>query len=75
MDREAAYQQLPEAYAVALHLREAGLDDRAIALTLGLPPEAIDSVLVLATAKLKSLLSHEQGPGPSAESGKSRTEE
>jgi DNA-directed RNA polymerase specialized sigma24 family protein len=71
MDRDAAYEQLPEAYAVALRLREAGLDDRAVALTLGLPPEAMASLLELADAKLKSLLDQEEPTGgePPAQGG------
>jgi len=43
---------LPEAYATALRLREAGCSDEMIADRLGIEPEAVPPLLRIAAAKL-----------------------
>jgi DNA-directed RNA polymerase specialized sigma24 family protein len=62
MDRAAALDRLPEAYAQALRLKDAGLDNEAIAKRLGVPPEAIALLLYLAEAKLTRLMAGEEPP-------------
>jgi hypothetical protein len=52
---------LPQPYAVALRLHEAGFDD-AIPVALQVPPEAVRNMLELAEAKLARLIS----PSPSS---------
>lgn len=47
---------LPGAYGFALFLREAGLDDEAIAVRLGIEPSAARNLLVLAEKKLAILM-------------------
>ncbi len=56
MDRSTAIDQLPEAYATALRLRDEGHDDTVIAARLGLAPEAVGPLLGIAAAKLRTLL-------------------
>jgi DNA-directed RNA polymerase specialized sigma24 family protein len=56
MDRTQAMAELPEAYATALRLREAGVDDAGIAERLGTPPDAVGPLLRLAVAKLDRIL-------------------
>jgi DNA-directed RNA polymerase specialized sigma24 family protein len=56
MDRAAALDELPESYAVALRLRDAGHDKNAIAAALGIELESVDPLLRLANAKLERLL-------------------
>lgn len=56
MDRSAAIDRLPEAYATALRLQDDGHDNQVIAARLGLAPEAVDTLLNMATAKLRTLL-------------------
>jgi DNA-directed RNA polymerase specialized sigma24 family protein len=56
MDRATALSRLPEAYAQALRLRDAGLSDNAIACRLGVPAEAMALLLRLAEAKLTHLM-------------------
>jgi DNA-directed RNA polymerase specialized sigma24 family protein len=63
MDRGAALDRLPETYANALRLRDAGLSDDAIATRFGIPQEAIAALLRLAEAKLARLMASEQ-PSP-----------
>jgi DNA-directed RNA polymerase specialized sigma24 family protein len=69
MDRRTALDQLPETYAKALRLRDAGLRDEAIATRLGIPQEAIAPLLRLAEAKLTRLMASDEPPpshaGPS----------
>jgi DNA-directed RNA polymerase specialized sigma24 family protein len=61
MDRDAALAKLPEAYATALRLREAGLSDEAIAARLEIAPEAADALLRVADAKLAAIFgAHER---------------
>lgn len=55
MESSEAIELLPEAYAEALRLRQAGLED-SIPERLGIPPEAVDPLLRLAQAKLTALL-------------------
>lgn len=55
MDRAVAITLLPEAYAEAIRLHEAGLDD-LIPDRLEIPPESVDPLLRLAEAKLARLL-------------------
>jgi DNA-directed RNA polymerase specialized sigma24 family protein len=43
---------LPEAYATALRLRDAGCSDEMIADRLGIEPEAVAPLLRIALAKL-----------------------
>jgi hypothetical protein len=54
VDREAALDELPESYAVALRLSDAGHDNTAIAL--GIELESVEPLLRLANAKLERLL-------------------
>jgi DNA-directed RNA polymerase specialized sigma24 family protein len=56
VNRAAAIELLPEAYAVALRLRDDGLGPAEIAQRLGIAPEAVASTLELADAKLTRLL-------------------
>ena len=56
MDRGAAIDRLPEAYANALRLYDQGHDNEAIAARLNLPPEAVSPLLRLAAAKLQTIL-------------------
>jgi DNA-directed RNA polymerase specialized sigma24 family protein len=55
MEHEEALDGLPETYAVVLRLREAGLDDAAIAARLHLEPKSIAALLHIAAAKLAAL--------------------
>jgi DNA-directed RNA polymerase specialized sigma24 family protein len=57
VDRTAAIAELPEAYAAALRLRDAGLDDDAIAARLGIEVAGVEPLLRLAAAKLRGILS------------------
>jgi DNA-directed RNA polymerase specialized sigma24 family protein len=52
MDRDRALAALPATYANALRLREAGLDDEAIAARLDIQLEAVRPLLEIAAAKL-----------------------
>jgi DNA-directed RNA polymerase specialized sigma24 family protein len=65
MDRERALCELPELYAVALRLRDAGLDEDAIAARLGMPVEGIRSVLTVAAAKLATVMDNRRTRGRS----------
>lgn len=47
-----ALDDLPEAYATALRLREAGCSDLMIAERLGIEPEAVEPLLRIGIAKL-----------------------
>jgi len=61
MDRDRALAELPLAYAVALRLRAAGADDRAIAAALGIDPVGVPSLLEVAEAKLSAELARDPG--------------
>jgi DNA-directed RNA polymerase specialized sigma24 family protein len=56
VNRAAAIELLPQAYAGALRLRDDGLGPAEIAGRLGIAPEAVASTLELADAKLARLL-------------------
>jgi DNA-directed RNA polymerase specialized sigma24 family protein len=59
VNRAAAIDLLPQAYAVALRLRDDGLGPAEIARRLGIAPESVASTLELADAKLARLRSIE----------------
>ena len=69
MDRVTAIAQLPEAYASALRLREANLDDATLAEQLGVEVEALSPLLRLAEAKLAHIM-HVAHGGQQQEGGK-----
>lgn len=56
MDRETAMRRLPRAYAVALQLRDEGLNDAELARRLAIEPEAVGPMLAVARAKLAGLI-------------------
>jgi DNA-directed RNA polymerase specialized sigma24 family protein len=56
MDQEQALGELPEIHAAALRLRDAGLDDDAIAARLGMPVEGVPPLLIVAAAKLSTAM-------------------
>jgi DNA-directed RNA polymerase specialized sigma24 family protein len=56
VDLKAALDELPESYAVALRLRDAGHDNTAIATALAIEIESVEPLLRLADAKLELLL-------------------
>jgi DNA-directed RNA polymerase specialized sigma24 family protein len=60
VDRPAALELLPESYARALRLRDAGSQPAEIARRLGIAPEAVANALALADAKLARLLAEEE---------------
>jgi DNA-directed RNA polymerase specialized sigma24 family protein len=60
MDRGAALDRLPEIYANALRLRDAGLRDEDIAMRLGIPQEAVAALLRVAEAKLARLMASDE---------------
>jgi hypothetical protein len=64
VERERAIRELPEAHGVALRLRAAGREDAVIAEALGVPINALPSLLTVAEAKLAQLLS---APDPTVE--------
>jgi hypothetical protein len=49
--------QLPQALAVALRLHRAGADAALIATALGIEPEGVPSLLIVAEAKLRHIVS------------------
>src|SRR5262245_45101797 len=56
MDRTEALQALPDAYAIALRLRDEGVEPDAVARILDVEPEAVGPLLTLAEAKLAGLM-------------------
>ena len=60
MDQALALQRLPEVYAAALRLRDAGLDEDAIADELGMERAAVEPLLRVAEAKLAALVAEEE---------------
>ncbi|MFE1592912.1 hypothetical protein [Nocardia sp. NPDC058705] len=50
--RRAAMDRLPVPYALALRLRDEGVDDATIAARVGIEPEAWRNFLAIAVAKL-----------------------
>ena len=63
MDRGAALDRLPETYANALRLWDAGLRDEDIAMRLGIPQEAIAALLRVAEKLTRLMASEERPPG------------
>jgi len=56
MDRAQAIQALPLPYAVALRLRDEGVEAAGVARVLDVEPQAVGPLLTLADAKLAELL-------------------
>jgi DNA-directed RNA polymerase specialized sigma24 family protein len=56
MDRAEALQALPNAYSIALRLRDEGVQPDAMARVLDVEPEAVGPLLTLAEAKLAGLM-------------------
>ncbi|HSS90021.1 MAG TPA: hypothetical protein VLL69_11930 [Streptosporangiaceae bacterium] len=54
--RAEALRQLPAAHSLALRLRDAGVSAELIAECLGIEPEAVGSLLVVAEAKLAAIV-------------------
>ncbi|WP_431922172.1 hypothetical protein [Amycolatopsis tucumanensis] len=54
--RDAAIARLPEVYAQALWLRDAGVPRSRIAARLRVEPQSLDALFVIAEAKLGTLL-------------------
>ena len=59
MDLDAARRALPPTYLTALHCALGGADEDELARTIGVPVEAVPSMLRMATAKLASALGSE----------------
>jgi DNA-directed RNA polymerase specialized sigma24 family protein len=65
VDRTTAIAALPEAYAVALRLRDENLPDADIATRLGIEIEAVATLIRLAEAKLGGILAaNDSRPDP-----------
>lgn len=47
-------EQLPLPYSVALRLRDAGVEDAVIAECVGVEPEGLHALMLIAEAKLRS---------------------
>lgn len=60
---EAALRRLPEAYAVALRLRDAGTPDNGICDRLGIEPEGLETLMVVADRKLAAELGRGSSDG------------
>lgn len=60
MDRAAALELLPDAYAEALRLQDAGCSPAEIARCLRIAPEAVATALELAEAKLARLIAADE---------------
>jgi len=56
MDRAEALQALPSTYAMALRLRDEGVEPAAVARVLDVEPEAVGPLLTLAAAQLAGLM-------------------
>jgi DNA-directed RNA polymerase specialized sigma24 family protein len=56
VDRSQALEALPNAYAIALRLRDEGVEPDAMARVLDVEPEAVGPLLSLAEAKLAGLI-------------------
>lgn len=65
VERRAALELLPDAYADALRLRDSGVSPAEIARRLRIAPEGLDAALVLAEAKLARILADDSVVGPS----------
>jgi DNA-directed RNA polymerase specialized sigma24 family protein len=62
VDRAAALELLPDAYAAALRMRDAGHPPAEISRRLDIAPEAVATALELAEAKLARLLAEDEAP-------------
>ena len=51
-DFEDALDRVPLPYSVALRLRDAGIEDAVIAECVGVEPEALHALMLIAKAKL-----------------------
>ena len=60
--RAEALRRLPVAHSLALRLRDAGLSGELIAECLGIEPEALGPLLVVAEAKLAAILGESGRP-------------
>jgi hypothetical protein len=56
VDRTQALQALPSTYAIALRLRDEGVEPAAMARVLDVESEAVGPLLTLAEAKLAGLM-------------------
>lgn len=56
MDVETALDRLPEVYALALRLRLRGTGDEEICRAVGVAPEALDTLILIAQQKLANEL-------------------
>lgn len=56
MDRAEALKELPDTYAIALRLRDEGVEPDGVARVLDVEPEAVGPLLKLAEVKLAGLM-------------------
>jgi hypothetical protein len=56
VDRSQALEALPNTYAIALRLRDEGVEPDAMARVLNVEPEAVGPLVTLAEAKLAGLM-------------------
>jgi DNA-directed RNA polymerase specialized sigma24 family protein len=56
VERAEALKALPSTYAMALRLRDEGVEPDAVARVLDVEPEAVGPLLTLAEAKLAGLM-------------------
>jgi hypothetical protein len=63
VDTDRALALLPQALAVALRLHRAGADAALIATALGIEPEGVPSLLIVAEAKLGHIVSADDNGG------------
>lgn len=56
MDRSSAVRQLPASHAVAIRLRDGGLDDHVIALALELDDDEVPMLMQIAHSKLDRIM-------------------
>jgi len=66
VDRLFAIGELPVLHAVAIRLRDAGVDHRLIAVALAISQEDVPTLLEIAEAKLSRLEATEFTPRPTA---------
>ncbi len=60
MDRTDAIARLPESYALALRLHDAGVTHAQIAAGFGIEPQSVPSMLRIAETKLAELAEEER---------------
>jgi hypothetical protein len=56
VDRAEALQALPGTYAIAVRLRDEGVEPDTVARVIDVEPEAVGQLLTLAEAKLAGLM-------------------